>query len=196
MKNQEKISPKLKLLSLLIASCLILIFPACDDPTTEILNFNSFNPTKPEVSFVAGPEGGTFHAINRNVTMIIPQGSIDEQVKFLIKEGPVDNDGDFVIKSIEISPKSVFFKIPVTLSLKYNGRLSCGSNPCNAKCLIIYQFRNEAAFEKRNFGERNLSNFEWTEKCTLNRNDCCIETEIISGGVFAIGEESLAKTNN
>jgi hypothetical protein len=189
MKNSVKKSPK-TLFRLLGIAFILLNIPACDlltidDP--EKADQNQRSQINYE-SFIVGPDGGTFKALNNNVILNIPKLALDEQVKVVVLEGPIDYDGDFVIKSIEISPKTVVFNSPVSLGLKYNGQLNCGQDPCDARSLVIYHFKNDRVFDKRNY-----SDMIWTSNCHLNRMDCCIEAEIQSGGIFAVGEESLGQ---
>ena len=187
MKNPVKKSSK-TILRLLAIAIILLNIPACDlltiDPRPD-------QPSKSHVkseTFLIGPEGGTIKALNSNVTLNIPKLALDKKVTLVIKKGPIDYYGDFVINSIEISPKTVFFKTPVGLKLKYNGQLSCGNDPCTAKSLVIYHFSDEVLYDKR-----NPKDLLWTSKCCLNQINCCIEAEIQSGGIFAVGEESLGQ---
>jgi hypothetical protein len=188
MKNPVKKSSE-TLIQLLAIALILLNIPACDlltidpDPADQ----NQRSQIKYE-SFILGPDGGTITALNKNVMLNIPESALDEQVVIVVTEGPTDYDGDFVLKSIEISPKTVIFNSPVALRLKYNGQLNCGQDPCRAKCLVTYLFKNDKDFDIRNY-----SDMIWINKCHLNRMDCCIETEIQSGGIFAIGEESLGQ---
>lgn len=183
MKTTEIKIPKISLLILLPA--ILVMLPACPPNCDDC---GAIHTTTPIQSFTVGPEGGTFKVLDGNISLNIPKSALDEQVKIVVLEGPIDYDGDFVIKSIEISPKTVIFNLPVALRLKYNGQLNCGQDPCSAKCLVVYHFKNDKDFDIRNY-----SDMIWTSKCHLNRMDCCIETEIHSGGIYAIGEESLGQ---
>ncbi len=73
--------------------------------------------TQSPKSFLVGPEGDSFHALNGNVSMEIPEGALDEKGRFVIKKGTEDSDNDFIIKSIKLEPKTVSFNIPVRLRL-------------------------------------------------------------------------------
>jgi hypothetical protein len=164
---------------------ILIMLTGCPTPCDDCPNH--MHPYNPE-SYVVGPEGGTFQALDGNVRLIIPESALDEELEFTIKEGPEDYYKEFVIKSIEINPRSAIFNKPVGLSLKYSGELSCGLDPCSADCLVLYKFKNDAEFDKR-----NPTDMLWIKKCNVNPGDECLETEIYSGGVFAIGEESLGK---
>ena len=185
MKNPVKIFRKLIVYTILCSTLLLLIFNACE-PVEDIIP----NTTRTiEESFIAGPEGGSFTALKGIVSLEIPKDALNAEVKIRIKIGPEDHDNDFIIKSVILYPKSVNFKVPARLRLKYDGQLSIGLDPCTAKCLAIYHFENEAAFDKR-----NPSDMIWMNKCYVNTSDQRIDTEINSGGIFAIGEESLDQT--
>ena len=193
MKDQPKIYSQVNFRLILTTLCILLVCPACDLFCPECLECPKCAPdnpgiSKPADSFIINSQGGIFQAINGNVTLYVPESALDEEVNLVVKEGPIDYEGDFVVRSIEINPKSVFFKLPVELSLKYNGQLNCGKDPCNAKCLAIYHFKND-----KDFDVRNQADMLWISKCCVNRMDCCIETKIQSGGIFAIGEESLGQ---
>ena len=184
MKNPIKLSRKFTVYSILSTLLLFLVITACEpEPVLP-------NTTRTiEESFTAGSEGGVFTALKGNVTLEIPKDALNAQVKIRIKIGPEDYDNDFIIRSIIIYPKSVTFKIPARLHLKYGGQLSIGIDPLNAENLAIYHFENEVAFDKR-----YSSDMIWINKCNVNTGDQRIETEIHSGGVYAIGEESLDQT--
>lgn len=186
MKTVEFKTPKVLLL--IVVTAFLTVLSACTPPCDDCKPSRTLHV--PE-SFTAGAEGGTFQTLKGNVTLIIPESALAENVKFTIKEGPVDYSDEFVIKSIEVNPTHTLFREPVGISLKYNGQLSCGIDPCSAKSLVLYKFKNDMAFDKR-----IPSDMVWINKCQLNVMDQCLETEILSGGVFAIGEESLSKTNN
>lgn len=183
MKNYCKSISKFSM-AVLVASMLIIITTACEPPEV-----GPGNPAR-EYSYSIGPDGGIINALSGNVLLEIPAGTLDSQVIFSVKEGMEDYDGDFVMKSIEIRPRDVVFKHPVILKLKYNGQLSNGMDPSSAISLVIYHFENEAAYDKR-----NPNDMIWINKCYV-AGDHCIETKIYSGGVFAIGEESLGQPAN
>ena len=187
MKNSVKFSPKFKALSILSTLILFFAITACE-PEQDV---DPVTISTIEESFTAGPEGGSFTALNGIVDLEIPRNALNAEVKIRIKIGPEDYDNDFIVRSIVIYPKSLTFEIPGRLRLKYDGKLSNGKDPCDAKCLAIYHFENEAAFDKR-----NPSDMIWKNKCCVNLMDQCIETEINSGGIFAIGEESLDQTDH
>ena len=182
MKIKKKYSPKNMLVIRILAAAFTVLLISCDDP------LDVKGPIEHIEKFPIGPEGGTISALSGNITLTIPNGALNEQVLLTFKEGPIDFENEFVIKSIEVSPSTTFFKIPASISLKYNGQLSCGLDPCNSKCLVLYHFRNEMAFDKR-----NPSDMLWVGKCCIDRMNCCIDTEIRSGGIFAIGEDSLGQ---
>ena len=186
MKNPVKFSLKFTVHLILSTTLLLLVITSCfNEP---VINPNTGGQ---EESFFAGPEGGAFTALKGIIDLEIPKDALNAQVKIRINIGPEDYDNDFIVKSIEIYPKSLTFNVPARLRLNYNGILSNGKDPCNAKCLAIYHFKNEAAFDKR-----KATNMIWINKCYLNIMDECLETEIHSGGVYAIGEESLDLTEH
>jgi len=185
MKSTVKISRKLTVYTILCSMPLLLIFISCRQEL-DIIPITKHTVVE---SFIGGPEGGSFSAINGSVLLQIPQNALKAQIKMRIEIGPEDYDNDFIIKSIVIYPKSVVFKFPVSLRLKYDGKLSNGSNLYDATSLAIYHFKNEAAFDKR-----KSSDMIWINKCFVNQIDYSIETEINSGGIFAIGEASLDQT--
>ncbi len=187
MKNSVKFSRKFTVYTIFSAALMLLIFTACE-PGPDIIP----NTTRTmEESFAVGPEGGAFTALKGNVTLEIPKGALDDQVKIRIKIGPEDYDNDFIIRSIEIYPKSLIFKISASMHLKYDRQLSIGMDPLKAESLVIYHFKDERTFDKR-----YPSDMIWINKCYVDAGDQCIDAEIHSGGIFAIGEESLDRTDH
>ena len=147
MKYQVKSSSKIKF-GILTIAILLLIIPACD-PLKVCPDPGCIQKPVIVESFEIGPDGGTIRALNGNVFIDIPKGALVTSEKFTIEEGPEDHDNEFIMKSIIIKPKAVVFKKPASLSLKYNGKLSCGVDPCKATSLVLYHFENDATFDKR-----------------------------------------------
>ena len=188
MKNSLKRSTKTKL-SLLASIVLLLASPACDDPNVGPDTSQKKGNYIPEETFEIGPAGGIIKALDGHVVIDIPQGALLTTEHFTVSEGPQDDGEDFIIKSILIKPRSVVFTTPAKLRLRYDGQLSLGIDPCKAKCLAIYHFKNDVSFDKR-----KPSDMMWLSQCHVNTMDQCIEAEIYTGGVFAIGEASLGQS--
>lgn len=187
MKILVDIYPKFTVFTILPVMLLFTIVSGCDYPQwiddSPVPQQNIQSPK----SFIVGPEGGLFTALNGNVQIEIAKGTLTIPERFTIKVVE-DYEGDFVIKGIEIKPRAIAFNIPARLRLRYDRQLSHGMDPVSAKSLVIYHFRNEADFDNR-----RPSDMIWINKCFVNGMDRCIETEIHSGGIFAIGEESLSR---
>ena len=189
MKNPIKIYPNFTVFAISSTILLLYIFTACDYPYWIDDTPVPLQITQSPKSILVGPQGGSFTALNGIVSLEIPKDALNAEVKIRIKIGPEDDDMDFIIKSIIIYPKSLTFKIPARLHLKYDGRLSIGMDPSRAENLAIYHFRDEKTFDKR-----NPSDMIWINKIYVDTNRMRMNAEIHSGGIFAIGEESLDQT--
>ena len=126
MKKPIKIYPNFTVFAISSTILLLYIFTACDYPYWVDDSPIPLQITQSPKSILVGPEGGFFTAINGIVSLEIPKDALNAQAKIRIKMGPEDYDNDFIIKSIVIYPKSLTFKIPVRLRLKYNGQLANG----------------------------------------------------------------------
>ena len=190
MKPQTTINSTFKAVSTLMIVCILFLNSACQEP---IVGPEVDDPiiVTPEVSFIAGPEGGYFKALDGNVELFFPESALLKDVAFLLDKGPMEKQGDFVIHSIVIKPKHLGFLEPVSIRLRYNGCLANGKDPCKAKCLVLYYFEDDKAFDMR-----APKDMVCIEQCSLNTMDRCIETKIQRTGVYAIGEASLDPTNN
>jgi hypothetical protein len=188
MKPQTKISSKLTTAGVLFIALAFISLSACQEGN-DIEPIASRGPLP--ASFTAGPEGGSFKALDGNVQLFIPENALTKNIAFHIEEGSEDEEGDFVIQSILIEPKYLEFNAPIGISLRYDGCLCNGKDPCKAKCLALYYFEDDKAFDAR-----RPKDMVWIEKCCLNTMDRCIETKIRRGGVYAIGEASMDQTDH
>jgi len=168
---------------------LLIISTSCEDPIDIRDDDKKTHWT--EASFIAGPEGGNFKALDGNIEFFFPENAITEKVDLYIKEGSEDEEGDFVIQSILIEPLYLEFMKPVSIVLRYDGCLANGKDPCKAQSLALYYFEDDKAFDVR-----RPEDMVWIEKCCLNTMDRCIETKIHGGGVYAIGEASIDQTKH
>jgi len=189
MKTQAKVKSKFIMSLIVFLALLLIISAACEDPID--VRIDDGKTHWPEASFIAGPEGGYFKALDGNVELFFPENAITEKVDFYIEEGSEDEEGDFVIQSILIEPLYLEFMKPVSIVLRYDGCLANGKDPCKAQCLALYHFENDKAFDAR-----HPQDLVWIEKCGLNVMDRCIETKIHGGGVYAIGEASMDPTKH
>lgn len=171
----------------LLITMILFVLPACVN-TFEI---EPDTHSVPNISFTAGPDGGYFNALDGNVELYFPPTVLTEKVRFSIEEGSDDEEGDFVIKSILVDPLIQEFKEPVSIKLRYDGCLANGQDPCKAKSLALYYFKDDKAFDAR-----RPEDMIWIEKCYLNTMDQSIETNIHRGGVYAIGEASMDTTKD
>jgi hypothetical protein len=168
-----------------VCAALLLWGIACDPPERE----HTFPPEEETKTFKIGPEGGDVYAMDRNISFWFPKDAVSEEVVFTIES--LNSDNDFYIHSICLIPESFEFNKPVGISMKYDGCLKNGMDPCKAECLALYRFETDIIYETR-----RPSDLVWIEQCHLNSAECCIETLIPGGGVYAVGEASLDQTEH
>ena len=163
MKNSVKSNLKSMTLILLSGTIMFVFFTACDYPNGPDDTPVPLQITPSPKSFIVGPEGGSFQALNGNVSLGFPKGALDEQVRFVVKNGPEDSDNDFFIKSIELEPKSVIFNAPVRLRFRFDGQLSNRLDPYSINNLAIFHFKSEVAFDLR-----YPKDMVWVNRCYIN----------------------------